>query len=450
MFELEKRGIPTVSWTAERFIDDAQASALAFGLTTIPIAIIPVPCTNEPADRIRQMAADSIDQVIDGLTKPVSPKVTKVAARPSKVLKFQAEDLLEAFEKMNKSFLDEGWSDGFPLVPPTSQAVEHMLSGTSFSREKVICLLEPGNGIATVEKIAINAVMAGCRPEHLPVVITAVQCLSDPKTMLRNMAVSTGPHAPLIIVNGPIAKEININAKACALGPGSISYANTVIGRSLRLIMMNVGHCYPGILDMDTIGSPTKYSMCVAENEDDNPWEPFHVERGYDKDTSTVTVHFNYGVCDLLDIWSTTPEGLMERYSSSPINIGHVGAGLWLIGRRSDPRYHVQAKDHDFILMCPDHARIFANHNWDKDKIRQTLYEQALAPFKVLFKDMKLVKAAHPELMWLKDHPDLMLPVLETPDCFEIAVVGADVGRSIFFWGANEPVTKPIEGKRRL
>ena len=161
MFELEKRGVPTVSWTAERFIDDAQASALAFGLTTIPIAIIPVPCTNEPADRIRQMAADSIDQVIDGLTKPVSSKVTKVAARPSKVLKFQAEDLLEAFEKMNKSFLDEGWSDGFPLVPPTSQAVEHMLSGTSFSREKVICLLEPGNGIATVEKIAINAVMAG-------------------------------------------------------------------------------------------------------------------------------------------------------------------------------------------------------------------------------------------------------------------------------------------------
>jgi len=447
MFEMEKRGIPTVSWTAERFIGDAQASARAFGLSTIAMAVIPDPATNEPTDRIWEMVTASIDQAIDGLTKPVLPEADKVAARPSEVLKFQAEDLLEATEKMTHSFLDEGWSDGFPLVPPTPRAVEHMLSGTSFDRDKVICILEPGNGIASVEKIAINAVMAGCRREHLPVIITAVQCLADPKTMLRNMAVSTGPHAPLIIVNGPIAKELNINAKCCALGPGSASYANTVIGRSIRLIMMNVGHCYPGALDMDTIGSPTKYSMCVAENEEDNPWQPFYVDRGFVKDTSTVTVHFNYGTCDVLDLWSTTPEGLIEKYASSPTNLGHMGAGLWLIGRRADPRYHISVEDHDLILMCPDHARIFANHGWDKKKIQQTIYKQAVMPFKLLFKDMKLVKVAHPELGWLEDHPDLMLPVLETPDCYEIVVVGADVGRSMFFWGANEPVTKPIEGR---
>ncbi len=447
MVEMEKRGVPTVAWTAERFIHDAQASARAFGLSRIARAVMPAPATNEPADRIRQMAVDSIDQVIDGLTKPALPEAGMVAAKPSEVLKFQAEDLLEAFEKMNTSFLDEGWSDGFPLMAPTPRAVEHMLSGTSFDREKVICLLEPAFGIATVEKIAINAVMAGCRAEHLPVVITAVQCLADPKMILRNMAVSTGPHAPLIIVNGPIAKELNINAKCCALGPGSASYANTVIGRSLRLIMMNVGHCYPGVLDMDTIGSPTKYSMCVAENEDDNPWQPFHVERGYDKDMSTVTVHFSYGLCDLEDFHSTTPEGLIERYATAPTYLGHLGAGLWLGGRRSDPRYHVDVKDHDLILLCPDHARIFANHGWDKDKIRQAIHEHALSPFRLLHRDMKMVKAAHPELMWLKDHPDLMLPALETPDCYDIVVVGADVGRGLFFWGAGEPVTKPVGGE---
>ena len=447
MFELEKRGIPTVSWTAERFRADAQASARAFGLSTISMAVIPDPATNKTADRILQMVTGSIDQAINGLTKPVLPEAGAVTAKPSGVLKFQAEDFMKAFEQMNSSFLDEGWSDGFPLMAPTPQAVEHMLSGTSFDREKVIGVLEPGNGVATVEKIAINAVMAGCRPEHLPVIITAVQCLVDPKMILRNMAMSTGPHAPLIIVNGPIAKELNINAKCCALGPGSISYANTVIGRSIRLIMMNVGHCYPGVGDMDTIGSPTKYSMCVAENEEDNPWEPFHVEKGYDRDTSTVTVHFNYGLCDLVDFHSMTPEGLLERYATAPTYLGHLSAGYWLIGRRADPRYHAEVKEHDLILMCPEHARIFAKHGWDKKKIQQAIYEQALMPFKLLFKDMKLVKAAHPELMWLKDQPDVMLPVLETPDCYDIVVVGADVGRGLFLWGAGEPVTKPIGGE---
>jgi hypothetical protein len=391
------------------------------------------------------MAADSIDQVVAGLTKALVFEEGP-AARLQEVLFFQADDPLYAFREINQSFLDEGWSDGFPLIPPTPEMVEEMLSGTTFDREKVIGILEPGNGVATVEKIAVNSVMAGCLPIHLPVVIAAVQCLADPKMMLRNVAVSTGPHAPLIIVNGPIAKELNINAKCCALGPGVASHANTVIGRALRLIMMNIGHCYPGVGDMDTIGSPTKYGMCVAENEEDNPWQPFHVERGYGKNSNTVTVHFSYGLCDLEDFHSTTPEALLERYATAPTFLGHVGAGLWLAGRRSDPRHHIEVKDHDLILLCPDHARIFHNHGWDKTRIRQALHKLAVAPFRLLHRDMKLVEAAHPELVWLKDHPELMVPALETPDCYDIVVVGADAGRGLFFWGAGEPVTKPIGG----
>ena len=445
MFELEKLGRPTVGWTDQRFIRDAQTSAMAFGLHDIALAVMPIPATNEPAEKIHQMAADSISQVIDGLTKPLLPEVDKVALKPSEVLKFTAEDFLEASSNMNSSFLDEGWSDGFPLVSPTPKFVDHMLSGTSRDREEIICLLEPGFGIATVEKIAINAVMAGCRPEHLPLIITAVQCLTDPKMMLRIMAMSTGPHAPLLLVNGPIAKKLKINSKGCALGPGSISYANTVIGRSIRLIMMNVGHCYPGISDMDTQGSPAKYSMCVAENEEDSPWDPFHVEQGYDKDVSTLTIHFSYGHSDVVDFHSTTPEELIKRYSSPPANAGHIAAGMWLVGHRTDPRYHVQAQERDFILMGPDHARLFARNNWSKDKVRQTIYDNAKLPFGLMCRDLRLLKASHPELEWLKDYPDLMLPVMETPDCYEIAIVGADVGRSLFFWGGCEPITKPIE-----
>jgi hypothetical protein len=450
MFELEKRGVPTVTWTAERFSNDANASARAFGLQGIAIAVIPIPATNQTEDNIRKMAESSINQVIDGLTKPILPKIADVVAQPSEVLSFQGEDALEAFDKMNRSFLIEGLSDGFPIVPPTAQAVERMLSGTALNRSKVVCLLEPDFGIATVEKIAINAVMAGCRPEHLPVVITAVQCLSDPRMLLRNFAMSTAPHAPLILINGPIAKKININSKSCALGPGSISFANTVIGRSIRLIMMNIGHSYPGTADMDTIGSPTKYSMCLAENEDQNPWEPFHVERGFSKDVSTVTIHFNYGLCDMADAWSTSPEGLVEKFSGTATNLGHMAIGQWLIGHREDQRYQVQVKEHDLILMCPDHAKVFANSGWSKDRVRQSIHDHALAPARLLWKDMKLVQAGRPEMLAIRDNPDAMLPVLESPDCYHIAVVGADVGRSLFCWGAGDAVTKPIESQSDL
>jgi hypothetical protein len=445
MFETEKRGIPTVSWTANRFEKDAQASARAFGLPIIALALIPTPATNESDDSISKMAENAINQVIDGLIKPALPKVGEITAPPSEILKFQGEDTLEAIAVMNKFFLEKGWSDGFPIMPPTRQAVERMLSGTSLNANKSICLLEPAFGMATVEKVAINAVMAGCQPEHLPVVITALKCLADPAMLVRNFAMSTAPHAPLVLINGPIAKKLGINAKSCALGPGSISYANTVIGRSIRLIMMNIGHSYPGVGDMDTIGSPTKYSMCLAENEDENPWEPFHVERGYDRDTSTVTIHFNYGLCDMADAWSTAPEGLVERFAGTATNLGHMGIGQWLIGHRNDQRYNVDVKEHDFILMCPDHAKVFNEAKWSKNQVRQAIHEHALAPGRLLWRDIKLVQAAHPDFADLEKDPERMLPVLEDPECYHIAVVGADVGRSLFCWGAGDAVTKAIE-----
>ena len=122
---------------------------------------------------------------------------------------------------------------------------------------------------------------------------------------------STGPHAPLILVNGPIAKELGINSGRCTLGPGAQSYPNVVIGRALRLIYMNVGQAYPGLMDMDTIGSANKFSLCAAENEEANPWEPFHVEKGFDRDQSTVTVQTVYGQTDVLDFANTTPERIL-------------------------------------------------------------------------------------------------------------------------------------------
>src|SRR6185369_4826059 len=159
----------------------------------------------------------------------------------------------------------------------------------------------PGFGIGTVRKIAANAVMAGAKPEAMPVIMAMMECILEPSIGLRTWAMSTGPQFPMVMVSGPYAQEIGMNSGCCALGPGSISQVNVSIGRALRLIMMNVGLSYPGISDMDTIGTPGKFSFCVAENEAATPWEPYRVQQGFGADETTVTVNVPYGMTEFFD-----------------------------------------------------------------------------------------------------------------------------------------------------
>src|SRR5438094_4067671 len=310
MVELERRGIPTVLFTAQTFVHDAHRSAASFGLAGLPLAVVPLPFTNQTPRDIQGMAEQAFDQVQAGLTRPV--EAPQAVERPplDERLRYDGDDLLDACGRMQTDFLARGWSDGFPLVPPTERAVAALLRSTRRGPADPIATLEPGFGIATVEKLAINAVMAGCGPEHLALLIAAVRCLAEPKMYIRNKAMSTGPHAPLVLVNGPKGRAANLNSGVCALGPGAPSASNTVLGRAVRLTMMNVGHTYVGVSDMDTIGSPLKYSLCCAENEAESPWEPYHVTRGFAPDASTITVHFVYGICELHDFRSTTPEDL--------------------------------------------------------------------------------------------------------------------------------------------
>jgi hypothetical protein len=447
MVEIERRGIPTVIFTAQTFVHDAHRSAQSFGLGGLPLAVVPLPFTNKRPDEIHGMVTAAIEQVVTGLTADVPVVEPPEQAAAEERLVYEAGDLLEAWEAMNRDFLARGWSDGLPLVAPTRRAVEAMLRGSRRDPGEVIATLEPGFGIATVERLAVAAVMAGCRPEHLPLLIAAVRALAEPKMYLRNKAMSTGPHAPLVLVNGPKARQAGLNAGMCALGPGAPSAANTVLGRALRLAMMNVGHTYVGVSDMDTIGSPLKYSLCCAENEAQSPWEPYHVARGWDRQASTVTVHFVYGMCELHDFKSMTPEALIEVFATAATNVAQVGTGVWLIGRRADPRYKTEELEHNTLFICPEHAQIFADAGWGRREIQEALYRAARLPFRTLMlnKELRAMDAAHPELRWLREHPDLPLPVVETPDCFDIAVVGAAAGRGAYFYGAGEPVTMPVD-----
>jgi hypothetical protein len=447
MVEFERRGVPTVLFTAQTFVHDAQRSAASFGLPGLPLAVVPMPFTNQRPEDIHRMTEGAFDQVLAGLTRAVK---TPAAANRSAVeprLTYRGPDLLAAWDEMNRDFLHRGWGDGFPIVAPTERAVETMLGSTRRAPGEVIATLEPGFGLATVEKLAIAAVMAGGRAEHLPLLIAAVRCLAEPKMYLRNKAMSTGPHAPLVLVNGPKGRATGLNAGLCALGPGAPSASNTALGRALRLIMMNVGHTYVGVSDMDTIGSPLKYSLCCAENEAQSPWEPYHVNRGFAREASTVTVHFTYGICELHDFKSTSPQTLIDVFATAASNVAQVGTGLWLLGRRADPRYKTAEKEHNTLFICPEHAAIFHREGWDRARVQEALYRAARLPFRTMMlnKERQAMLASHPELAWLEDNPDVAIPVVEDPRCFELAVVGGAAGRGTYFYGAGEPVTMAVE-----
>lgn len=404
--------------------------------------------SQEP-ERIWSIVDGAIDSVVQSLVNAPSRSGGShgITFIKDAWLTFAGADLLEAQREMNERLVDLQYGDGLPLIPATKAAVDRMLTGTTRDRDDIMGVLEPGGGLATVEKIAINAVMAGCEPRHLPIVIAAVECLVDHHMDLREKAISTGPAAPFIMVNGPARGIAGLNTGICMLGPGAPSRSNTVIGRALRLCMMNIGHTYPAISDMDTIGTPNKYSMCLAENEEHSPWEPYHVSAGLAATDSSVTVGFVYGLVDLTDYHSVDPETAVRKFATAAKYLCVTSTGYWLVGRRSDPRYGNKEQEHHYLFLTPQHARIFKQAGWTKQDIKAGLHRYGRLPFGFVSSRLEhsAIRSAHPELAWLWDSPEALVPVLEDPDCYDVIVAGSPGGnRSSFSWGMGGPVTKPI------
>jgi hypothetical protein len=372
---------------------------------------------------------------------------------------FEGPTQLDAWKKMNAVFLERNWGDGFPLVPPTPEDVARMLKGTHRDPQSVVSILEPCFGIATVEKIAINAVMAGCKPEDLPILIAAAQAIVDPRYSLRHVLMSTSPYTPMLVVNGPVAKRIGMNSGMACLGPGAPSAVNTAIGRALRLMLMNIAGNYVGVTDMDTIGDPNKYSMCLAEREEDNPWEPLQVERGYAKDDSTVTAFVaNTGICHA-DHWSTEPVEFLRRLAQSICQVGVTTTSYWMMkkqGEKKTPRELLRDDyaHHCLIILCPNHARMLNLAGWSKIGIKEVLQQFCKvrvgdAPGMVGGAVKRYKPGEHakvrPEWGWLHDYPDMMIDAYRDPDCFDIIVAGADSQKSMVVLGGVTPITVKLE-----
>jgi len=264
-----------------------------------------------------------------------------------------AADLIEAYYR-------EGWTDGFPVVPPSEVSISKMLDAAGLKKDTIVATIRTRNTVITADKIAVNAVMAGCLPEYMPVIVSAVKGMCHPEFSYHGMATSTGGASLVVIVNGPVARKLGINSRDNLFGPGP--RANMTIGRSLRLLMMNSLNTRPGILDRSTIGSPGKISCCFAENEEDSPWEPLHVERGFDKGDSTTTVYAAEAFMQIANNLSRTPEPLLLGMADAMANMGSTN----IIGQQNV-----------VAIFAGEHTNILKDRGWDKPKIKQYLFDHA-------------------------------------------------------------------------
>ena len=257
----------------------------------------------------------------------------------------------------------KGWSDGLPVIPPTPERVERMLAYCDRDLDQPVVQIPPRFGAATPIRVAANAVMAGCRPEYFPLVLLALEALSEEQYNLYGTQATTHPCTPLLIFNGPVAKEVGLNAGHNVMG--NYFRANATIGRAVRLCCVNIGAAIPGTGDMATQGTPAKFTFCVAENEAASPWEPLHVERGYPKDATAVTVIAAEGPHNINDHESITAEGILTMTAGTMTTTG------------SNNAYY---NGEPCVAFGPEHAQTIANDGLSKADVKQWLFEHATLP----------------------------------------------------------------------
>lgn len=270
---------------------------------------------------------------------------------------------LGAWDDDIEACYERGWSDGLPVVPPTDQRILRMLSGTTRRPDEVIGDVPPNLSPITVEKVAINAVMAGCRPEYLPVVLAALEAALVPEFTMHGLLCTTCFSGPIIVVNGPIAREIGMNSGINCLGQGN--RANATIGRALQLIIRNVGGGRPGELDRAVLGGPGKYTFCFAEDESDPTWTPLSVARGIAPGRNAVTLFQGDGIQGFIDQRSRTPEQLTKSLALSLLAVGHPKLCEFT---------------NAMLVLVPEHYAIYRNAGWDRDRITRELHAALVRP----------------------------------------------------------------------
>src|SRR5579862_2252186 len=435
--------MPGVYFITSEFLHDAQSAAKDGGMPGIRVLTIPADKyypARSSKEEAQPLATGCFDSMIDALTRPP----TKEEANPSPIqrerqdgnIQVSGTDFLSASEKLNELFLANRWADGLPIVPPTRELVKAMLAGTTRSPQEVIGQVAPKNGTATVEKIAVNAVMAGAKPEYFPVIIAAMEGFTDKHYDLTHVAASTGSFTPVVMVDGPIAEELGFNSGIGMLGIGW--QANSTVGRALQLSLLNIGQTWPQVNFMGLTGRLEGYTFYTfAEDTAKSPWEPYNVSQGFQKGDSTVTVSSagNPAVFGGGAVAPWTAQGVIDQMAAQIRNRGVA----W-----------PHAQKH-IVVLHPDCAVELANKGYTRKSLQEYFYEHTRVPYEKLVgglaafgegSEEALIRASVADGRIRPDRAQIFLdnlkpggrvPVVQSPDDFHIVVAGGSPGYDLLF-----------------
>ena len=401
---IEERNIPAVAICNKGFVFDARSASHIKGMPGLRTVSSSIPPECSVPEQIESGVDTVMEDIIAALTRPLTPEETSPKAPGKAPEKVPRIAFTGSLEEVNRFFYKKLWSDGLPVIPPTEAAVREMLRGTDLPPDHVVGKIVSRFGNATVEKIAVNAVMAGALPTYMPLIIAGVEAMADPTANLGWVAVGTGSHTPCWIVNGPVRKDLQMNSGTGYLSPGNM--ANAAIGRALTLIIRNIGGNRKGIEDMGVHGHPGKYTMVVAENEEDSPWEPLHVEEGLQKDDNAIS--FFSPDC-YLQYW---PYGTSEK--------GILNALIYNV---------IPARWGTFCVMLPPvHAKTLARGGWTKKVLESYISEYVRVPAyqHPNFNGEPRTRGARgePKLGRMPLNPQDRIRILYNPDWIRVVVAG--------------------------
>jgi hypothetical protein len=399
---IEALGIPTVTVCSSAFSPAARNQAAGRGLRALPIVEIPHPMHTAPQELVRERA----ESVVPALVAALMQRDANPADPPKRALA-QNPPAGGSAGELQELFFANGWTDGLPVAPPTRAAVAAMVGASGRAGSETIGPIPPRMRMATIEKLAVNAVMAGCRPEYFPVVLAALEAALDDACRLYGIQTATNNGTPLVIVNGPIVQELGLNARGNVFGQGF--RANATIGRALQLILRNVGGDLPGATDMSTQGQSGKLTFCMAENEAESPWPPLHVERGFAPTDSTVTVIGASAGHNIFTYGCETGVEIMEHFVGAMTALGHNNV-IFPTG--------------PLLVLGPEHASVLAHDGYDKARIREEIFRRARIPLS-RFSERTVRGLKHRRSRWFTQFPDAgEIGVADDPSHVTIVVAG--------------------------
>ena len=419
---MEKKGVPTVAFVVDYFKQDALAGGDEEGMN-LRSAFTSFPLDQKGAEAIEKVRP-AIDEIIRGLSEPLTDAEKAPKAKDREKLPRIA--FKGNIEEVNRFYYSRHWTDGLPILPPTEEAVKEMLKGTSHAPDEVIGIMPPESWKATVEGVAINGVMAGCKPKHMPVLLAGVEAFIQ-EPWFYNYVRSAGSYAFMEVVNGPIVDEIGMNSGINAMGPGDL--ANMTIGRALRMIIINQGGSLPGVSLMAAMGNLAARGFAFPENEKASPWEPFHVERGFKATESVITIFGGEGGFRSHDFNDAIHTLQINKHRTSCV-----------------------------LLMGPIEAKVLVERHGFKQKsdVKKWLWENTKITIEqwrdsVFYKNSLMPNLGKPGYhpAWYADpnlDPKTIVNVFPDPDHFYVVVVGGQLGAAeTQLWEMGQPSSASID-----